>query len=252
MLYRLELSTSQVTSRDKGIVTDLCFLVLVSLVQDKCPDDSIFYGLGSRYLQQSPSRNPSSVYVKALHAHFAPKDYLYTPIIMIAAGSGFAPFRGFLQQREVELGKSAPSISAPAEWLLFFGCRSPKEQLYPEDISRWREKQVLTRCYNAFSREEERRVYVQDLMLERQQELFTLLCEKGAQGIIIAIPFTGLIFFFSSALLVFICGDAKHMARDVYDAWIRIIGTVGNMNAESAAEHVRELEAGGRYLEDVW
>ena len=155
--------------------------------------------------------------------HFAlPKDD--APIIMIGAGTGVAPYRGFLQHREAA-GQGGRS------WL-FFGERSFRSDfLYQTEWQGWLEDGVLGRMDVAFSRDAADKVYVQHRMLEQARDLYAWL-EDGAH--------------------LYVCGDEKHMARDVHETLIRIVAEQGRVERDTAEAYIRKLASDHRYQRDVY
>lgn len=147
-----------------------------------------------------------------------------TPLIMIGPGTGVAPFRAFLEERE--------EIGAKGKTWLFFGDRHfLTDFLYQVEWQRWLKEGVLTRMDVAFSRDTPEKVYVQHRMLEKSRELFEWL-EEGA--------------------CVYICGDEKHMARDVHAALITILEREGNLSQAEAEAYLARLQEQGRYQRDVY
>lgn len=147
-----------------------------------------------------------------------------TPIIMIGAGTGVAPFRAFLQEREAQgaRGKS---------WL-FFGDRNFRTDfLYQTEWQQYLKDGLLTRMDVAFSRDQDRKAYVQNRLRERGREVFGWL-QEGAY--------------------VYVCGDAKQMAPDVNAALIDIVATHGGWDTETAREYVNEMTLERRYRRDVY
>lgn len=147
-----------------------------------------------------------------------------TPIIMIGPGTGVAPFRSFLQERE-ETGASGKT------WLFFGDQHFVTDFLYQTEWQKWVKDGVLTKMDVAFSRDTEKKVYVQHRLLEKSKELFAWI-EEGA--------------------VVYICGDEKNMAKDVHRALIEIIEKEGSTGRERAEEYLAELQKQGRYLRDVY
>ncbi len=148
----------------------------------------------------------------------------HTPIIMIGPGTGVAPFRAFVRERE-ESGASG------LNWL-FFGDRSFEwDFLYQTEWLEWRRRGLLTRMDVAFSRDQDRKIYVQHRMLERGAEIWSWL-EDGAY--------------------LFVCGDAQHMAPDVHAALLEIIAAHGARSPDDAAEYVLRLQQERRYQRDVY
>jgi sulfite reductase (NADPH) flavoprotein alpha-component len=146
------------------------------------------------------------------------------PVIMIGPGTGVAPFRAFLQEREAH-GASGRS------WL-FFGERNMRSDfLYQLEWQQWLKDGVLTHLDVAFSRDSRMKVYVQHRMLERAAELYAWL-EDGAH--------------------FYICGDEKAMARDVHDALIEVIAEQACVSREAAVDYVSRLIADQRYQRDIY
>ncbi len=146
------------------------------------------------------------------------------PIIMVGPGTGVAPFRAFLQEREVR--------GAPGRNWLFFGERNFRTDfLYQVEWQQWLKDSLLTRMDVAFSRDGSEKVYVQHRMIERAAEIFGWL-EEGAH--------------------FYVCGDAEQMAPDVHEALIAIAGSAGGMNRDAAETYVRELQRSHRYHRDVY
>lgn len=157
-------------------------------------------------------------------AHFHLPTDPQTPIIMVGAGTGIAPFRGFLQERE--------ATAAPGRSWLFFGEQySATDFYYRDELQSWQRDGVLTRLDTAFSRDGTEKVYVQQRMLEQGAELWRWLCD-GA-------------FFY-------ICGDASRMAKDVDLALKQVVQTYGNMDAEEASRWVETMAKEKRYRRDVY
>lgn len=146
-----------------------------------------------------------------------------TPIIMIGPGTGIAPFRAFIQERE-ERGASGEN------WLFFGEQHFVTDFLYQREWLNWLKSGVLTKLDVAFSRDQEEKVYVQHKMLKRAKELYAWL-EKGAA--------------------VYVCGD-KNMAKDVQETLLQIIQQEGNKSEEDALEYLEELRKQKRYQRDVY
>lgn len=147
-----------------------------------------------------------------------------TPIIMVGPGTGIAPFRAFLQQREDEeaTGKN---------WLFFGDQHFETDFLYQSELLKMRDDGLLTHLDVAFSRDQEQKIYVQDRMREKGQELYEWL-ENGAH--------------------FYVCGDGDRMATDVHNTLIDIIKTHGGRDEESATAWLRELQQAKRYQRDVY
>lgn len=147
-----------------------------------------------------------------------------TPIIMVGPGTGVAPFRSFLQERE-EIGATGKS------WLFFGDQHFVTDFLYQTEWQNWLKDGVLTKMNIAFSRDTAEKVYVQHRMLEHSKELFEWL-QEGA--------------------VLYICGDEKHMAHDVHQTLLAIIQKEGQMSLEQAEEYVAAMNQNKRYQRDVY
>lgn len=146
------------------------------------------------------------------------------PIIMVGPGTGIAPFRSFMQERE-ELGANGKS------WLFFGDQHFVTDFLYQTEWQKWLKDGVLTKMDVAFSRDTEEKVYVQHQMKKQSKELFDWL-EQGAY--------------------VYICGDEKHMAHDVHNTLLSIIQVEGAMSKEKAESYLANLQQQKRYQRDVY
>jgi sulfite reductase (NADPH) flavoprotein alpha-component len=146
------------------------------------------------------------------------------PMVMVGPGTGIAPFRAFLQEREFR--------KAPGKNWLFFGDRNASTDfIYREEIEAMQASGLLTKLDLAFSRDQAEKIYVQDRMLENGAELFAWLEQGG---------------------YFFVCGDAYRMAKDVDQALLDVIRIHGNMSATEAAEYVNQLKKDKRYVRDVY
>jgi sulfite reductase (NADPH) flavoprotein alpha-component len=162
------------------------------------------------------------VYVQE-NPHFRlPEDNV--PIIMVGPGTGVAPFRAFLQEREAR-------AAAGSSWL-FFGERNLRSDfLYQIEWQQWLKDGVLSRLDVAFSRDGVDKVYVQHRMLEQARELYAWL-EEGAH--------------------FYVCGDEKNMSRDVHESLLQVIEREGGHSREGAEDYVRRLASEHRYQRDVY
>jgi sulfite reductase (NADPH) flavoprotein alpha-component len=187
-------------------------------------NDRAYQGTGSAFLAEHlrPGRS-ASVFVQRAHAFCLPADPC-APVIMVGPGTGIAPFRAFLQERE--------AFGAPGRnWLFFGNQRREFDFLYRAELEAFAQKRVLTRMDLAFSRDQTNKVYVQHKMLEAGQELWRWL---------------------ASGAYLYVCGDAKRMAGDVDLALQQIAVTQGGMDAASAKRYLADLARTGRYQRDVY
>lgn len=157
-------------------------------------------------------------------AHFRVPEDDDAPLIMIGPGTGIAPFRGFLQERQARGARGR-------NWLLFGEQREAFDFYYRDELLAWRDSGLLTRLDTAFSRDQTQKVYVQHRMLEHGAELWCWL-EAGAR--------------------VCVCGDAERMAKDVDAALKQVVAEQGGKSADEAAAYVARLASDKRYLRDVY
>jgi len=147
-----------------------------------------------------------------------------TPIIMIGPGTGIAPFRAFLEERQ-SLGLKGPA------WLFFGNQHFEYDFLYRDELSGFMDRGVLTKLDLAFSRDQAEKIYVQNRMQENGAELWRWL-EEGAH--------------------FYVCGDAKRMAADVDDTLRAVIAKWGNRSKEEADAYVSAMAKSKRYHKDVY
>jgi sulfite reductase (NADPH) flavoprotein alpha-component len=147
-----------------------------------------------------------------------------TPVIMIGPGTGIAPFRAFMQQREADEAQGK-------NWLFFGNPNYTQDFLYQVEWQRFVKDGVVDKVSLAFSRDQEEKVYVQHRLLEQGAEVYQWL-QDGAH--------------------IYVCGDADHMAKDVNDALMSIVQLHGDKNAEQAEQYIMELRRAKRYQKDVY
>ena len=146
------------------------------------------------------------------------------PIIMVGPGTGIAPFRAFLQEREFRK-------AGGKNWLLFGDRNEATDYIYRDEIEAMQERGVITRLDLAFSRDQEEKIYVQDRMRENGEEMYAWLEQGGS---------------------FYVCGDATYMAKDVDIALHDIITQYGDKTAEQAIDYVNQLKKEKRYVRDVY
>ncbi|NML91716.1 flavodoxin domain-containing protein (plasmid) [Sphingobium sp. SJ10-10] len=172
--------------------------------------------------ERTPVGTRVQVYVHS-NSHFrlpAPE----VPVIMIGAGTGVAPYRGFLQERAAQEG-------AGRAWLFFGERNRSTDFLYEDELSAFLQSGILTRIDTAFSRDGEAKVYVQHRLVEEADEL----CRWIADG-----------------AHVFVCGDAANMAPDVHRALISVFQIGMGLTAPAAEAFLRTLQSEDRYQRDVY
>lgn len=146
------------------------------------------------------------------------------PMIMVGPGTGIAPFRAFLQEREFR--------KAPGKNWLFFGDRNASTDfIYRDEIEAMQANGLVTKLDLAFSRDQAEKIYVQDRMKENGAELYAWLEQGG---------------------YFFVCGDAYRMAKDVDQALHDVIREHGKKTLVEAVEYVNQLKKDKRYVRDVY
>lgn len=147
-----------------------------------------------------------------------------TPVIMVGPGTGIAPFRAFLQEREAQGAEGN-------NWLFFGNPHFTQDFLYQVEWQRYVKSGLLSKISLAFSRDQAEKVYVQHRLREAGQELYQWL-EAGAH--------------------FYVCGDANQMAKDVQEALLDVIAEHGHKSREEAEEYLSELRRAKRYQRDVY
>lgn len=163
------------------------------------------------------------VFVHAASDFTVPTDPT-THMIMVGPGTGIAPFRAFLEERTA-------TDAAGKNWLFFGDQHAKTDFLYQQELETMLGSGCLTRLETAFSRDQERKVYVQDRMLQHGRELFDWL-EQGAY--------------------FYVCGDARRMAIDVDRTLHEVVSLHGSLTPEQSAEYVKQLRDSKRYVRDVY
>jgi len=147
-----------------------------------------------------------------------------SPVIMVGPGTGIAPFRAFLQERDAREAEGD-------NWLFFGNPHFTQDFLYQVEIQGYVKSGLLNKIDLAFSRDQEEKIYVQDRLREQGSEVFAWL-ENGAH--------------------FYVCGDANRMAKDVHQALVDIVKTHGGKDDEQAEEYLKELRNNHRYQKDVY
>jgi sulfite reductase (NADPH) flavoprotein alpha-component len=182
------------------------------------------FGLASTFLAERI--NPGDqmkVYVQKAHGFALPSDPK-VPIVMIGPGTGIAPFRAFLLDRKA-------TGATGKNWLFFGHQRSAYDFFYSDELNAMKTSGLLTRLSLAWSRDGDKKFYVQDRMREVGRELWAWLAD-GAH--------------------LYVCGDAKRMAKDVERALVDIVALHGARSIDQAVSFVAELKKTGRFQQDVY
>jgi cytochrome P450/NADPH-cytochrome P450 reductase len=221
---RYSISSSPLWSADHATLT---FAVIQAPAWS---GNGTFEGVSSTYLAQARPGSQVAVTVRASNAGFHPPQSLDVPLVMICAGTGLAPFRGFVQDRA--LRAQAEGV-APAPALLFFGCRAPDTDfLYREELESWAGEANLG-IRPAFSAApEDGQKYVQQRLWADRADVVELV-RQGAT--------------------VYVCGDGKHMAPQVRDTCVRIYQEATGASEADANAWMDEVErTHGRYVADIF
>ena len=185
-------------------------------------NDEIKYGLTSDFLTQLKTGQDLHFYVHPNAQFRLPEED--RDVVMIGPGTGIAPFRSFLAQRDAQ-------GATGRNWLFFGDQHFLTDFLYQTEFQSWLETGVLTKMNVAFSRDRKEKVYVQHKMLQEAAQLFGWL-ESGAY--------------------VYVCGSKDPMSYDVENALLRVIETQGNRSGEEALQYLDQMKEDGRYMKDVY
>ncbi|MDD9210654.1 assimilatory sulfite reductase (NADPH) flavoprotein subunit [Aeromonas dhakensis] len=196
----------------------------VGVVRYPQEDGTVRSGAASSYLAD---RLPEDAEVRVFVEHndnFRLPQNPDTPVIMVGPGTGIAPFRAFLQEREAQ-GADGKN------WLFFGNPHFTQDFLYQVEWQRYVKSGLLSKISLAFSRDQANKIYVQDRLREAGLELYQWL-EAGAH--------------------FYVCGDANQMAKDVQEALLDVIAEHGQKSREEAEEYLSELRRAKRYQRDVY
>lgn len=195
----------------------------VGLVEFDTFDSKHFGGCSGYLANRAEEGSAIKVFVEHNDNFRLPNDS-NTPVIMVGPGTGIAPFRAFLQEREAQDAEGQ-------NWLFFGNPHFTQDFLYQVEIQGYVKSGLLNKVDLAFSRDQAEKIYVQDRLLEQGAEVFAWL-QKGAH--------------------FYVCGDANRMAKDVHQALLDIVKTHGGKNDEEAEQYLKELRNTHRYQKDVY
>ena len=209
-------------------VTRTCHLTVGVLHGPARSGDGYFNGVASNHLGSSMENSTQFTFVRKPTIPFRPPANPHIPMIMVGAGTGVAPFRGFLQERAALAQQGAPIGKS----ILFYGCRNAQgDVLYADELKDF-EAAGVTEVQMAFSREQgQPRTFVQQV-IEREGDKVWDLIAAGA--------------------VIFVCGNANTMAPGVRAALMEVYRAKTNGSDASADEWLQGLRDSDRYLEDIW
>ena len=185
-------------------------------------NNEVKYGLASEFLSLLNEDNQLQFYVSPNNNFRLPEEH--KDIIMIGPGTGIAPFRSFLWERD-STGASGKN------WLFFGEQHFVSDFLYQTEIQNWDQTNLLTKVDTAFSRDQQKKFYVQDKIRKHGAEFFEWL-EAGSY--------------------VYLCGTKEPMSKDVEDTIVTVIEQFGRKTKEEAEKYLNDLKDAGRFLTDVY
>ncbi|TMX40173.1 assimilatory sulfite reductase (NADPH) flavoprotein subunit [Vibrio rotiferianus] len=195
----------------------------VGLVEYNKGDEKRYGGASSFLSQRLEEGGEVKVFVEHNNNFKLPQDD-NTPIIMVGPGTGIAPFRSFIQERD--------NRDAEGKNWLFFGDRTfTQDFLYQVEWQKYLKSGLLTRLDVAFSRDQAEKVYVQHRILENAEQVWQWI-QDGAY--------------------IYVCGDATRMAKDVHDALVFVAEQQGKLSREEAEAFINDLRKAKRYQRDVY
>ncbi|KAI4503415.1 hypothetical protein M0802_001637 [Mischocyttarus mexicanus] len=199
------------------------------VVEYKTPTGRINKGVTTNWLKEKhPSNPPCVVPIFVRKSQFRLPPRLSTPIIMIGPGTGIAPFRGFIQERDL----ARKEDREVGDTILYFGCRKKTEDyLYKDELEEYVKNGTL-KLYTAFSRDQPEKVYVTHLLEKNKDEIWKVIGEQNGH--------------------IYVCGDARNMARDVHNILLKVVIEKGNMSEKEASAYIKQMDSQKRYSSDVW
>jgi sulfite reductase (NADPH) flavoprotein alpha-component len=180
-------------------------------------------GVASCFLADRVADQPSKVFMTPNKSFRVPSNN-DVPMVMVGPGTGIAPFRAFLQEREAIGAKGM-------NWLFFGDQHEATDFIYQDELSAMQSSGILNRLDLAFSRDQAEKIYVQTRMQEQSKDLFAALEEGGH---------------------FYVCGDATRMAKDVDTALHHVIAKEGGLSLDAAKDYVNKMKKEKRYVRDVY
>lgn len=211
------------------LIPDKSIKFTFSVVHHEDGSEGVCSGYLARIAEKIATRQYLCFYFRKPTKFQLPEDDS-TPIIMIGPGTGIAPFIGFLQHRNI-LKNNEGAIFGKT-WL-FFGCRySNRDYLFKNELEHYLRSGVLNELFVSFSRESDKKFYVQHNMEKQGSAFCDLVVNANA--------------------IIYVCGDAKNMMKDVKKVVVDIMVRHGEKTRAEAETFIKELESNGKYIEDAW
>lgn len=206
--------------------------VTIGVVADSFPNKKKYHGVCSHYLFTKlpeisiSTRMMANVYVEAADDSFAVPEDDSLPLILISAGTGFAPMRSFIHERHARKAKGPIYV--------FFGCRNEEQDvLYDEELCAFEEQGLISARWTAYSRSQRHpSEYVQGKILQQKKLIWNVIDKQRGH--------------------LYVCGSASRVAAGVRDSLLQIIMELNSCDLESAECYLATLECQHRYEQDVW
>jgi cytochrome P450/NADPH-cytochrome P450 reductase len=206
---------------------DRCSITVGVVREPAWSGHGTFEGVASTYLERHAGEQTIDAFVKDSKSGFRLPADPSKPIVMIGPGTGLAPFRGFLQEREA-LKRDGKTLGRA---MLFFGCRHPdQDYLYREELERWVADEIVE-LHVAFSRVGEAKRYVQHDIAQHAADVWSVLDGDG---------------------VVYVCGDGSRMEPDVRATLVDLYRNKTGADEAAANRWLESLTATRRYNLDVW
>ncbi|XP_020298213.1 NADPH--cytochrome P450 reductase isoform X2 [Pseudomyrmex gracilis] len=227
LLPRLQCRYYSISSSPKLYPNSVHITAVV--VEYKTPTGRINKGVTTTWLKEKHPSDPLClVPIFVRKSQFRLPTHPSTPIIMVGPGTGIAPFRGFIQERDFAK-KEGKKVG---DTILYFGCRKSQEDyLYREELEEYVKSGTLI-LHTAFSREQSHKVYVTHLLEKNKDEIWRVIGEQNGH--------------------IYVCGDARNMARDVHNILVKVVMERGNMSELDATNYIKKMDSQKRYSSDVW
>jgi len=224
MLPRLQARYYSISSSSRTHPTSIHITAVV--LRYGTPTGRTHDGVATTWLMDRRPGDKLPIFVRRSQFRLPVKSQV--PVVMIGPGTGLAPFRGFLQERGAARGRG----DTTGQTLLYFGCRhKDKDYIYRDELEAWRDEGLIT-LRTAFSRDQESKVYVQHLLAEDAETIWDIIGKQKGH--------------------IYVCGDAKNMAREVHAEIVAAVRTCGDKSAQEAEDYVKTMVAKRRYCSDVW